>query len=78
MEQSFTADMPLLATSSALGLGRRCYSSPQQCYVHRLCSIKDTNTNRSLERWYITETSCEEFTMSCVVFVTYQCLQWAV
>jgi len=29
--QSFTACMPLLTATSALWLGRRCWSSPQQC-----------------------------------------------
>jgi len=32
--QSFTARMPLLTATSAFGLGRRCWSSPQQCYLH--------------------------------------------
>jgi len=34
---SFTACMPLLAASRAFRLGRRCWSSPQQCYPC-LCS----------------------------------------
>jgi len=29
--------MPLLAATSAFGLGRRRWSSPQQCYLHCLC-----------------------------------------
>ena len=37
MEHSFTAHMPLLTTVGASGLGRRCQSSPQQCYLHCLC-----------------------------------------
>ena len=32
MVQSFTARMPFLTATSAFGLGRRCWSSPQQCY----------------------------------------------
>ena len=36
--QSFTAHMPLLTATSAFGLGRRCWSSPQQCYLHCLCT----------------------------------------
>jgi len=34
--QSFTARMPLLTGTSAFGLGRRRWSSPQQCYLHCL------------------------------------------
>ena len=34
--QGFTARMPLLAATSAFGLGRRRWSSPQQCYLHCL------------------------------------------
>ena len=37
--QSFTADMPLLTAASALELGRRCWSSPQLCYLHCLRTI---------------------------------------
>jgi len=36
---SFTARMPLLTTTSAVGLGRRRWSCPQQCYLHCLCAI---------------------------------------
>ena len=48
--QSFTARMPSLTENRAFGLGRRRWSSPQQCYLHCLrtsvsylismCSIK--------------------------------------
>ena len=34
--QSFTAHMPLLTAANAFGLGRRRWSSPQQCYLHCL------------------------------------------
>ena len=34
--QSFTARMPLLTATSAFGLGRRCWSSPQPCYLRWL------------------------------------------
>ena len=34
--QSFTARMPLLTATSAFGLGRRCGSSPQPCYLRWL------------------------------------------
>ena len=34
--QSVTARMPLLTAASTFGLGRRCWSSPQQCYL-RYC-----------------------------------------
>jgi len=33
--QSFTALMPLLMATSAFGLGRRHWSSPQKCYLIR-------------------------------------------
>jgi len=36
--QSFTARMPLLTATSTFRLGRRCRSSPQQCYLHPLCT----------------------------------------
>jgi len=39
--QSFTAHMPLLTATSAFELGRRCWSSPQQCYLHCLRTIND-------------------------------------
>ena len=32
--QSFTARMLLLTVTRAFGLGRRHWSSPQQCYLH--------------------------------------------
>ena len=32
--QSFTACMPLLIATSAFGIGRRCWSYPQQHYLH--------------------------------------------
>jgi len=31
--------MPLLMTTSKFRLGRRCWSSAQQCYVHHLCAM---------------------------------------
>jgi len=34
--QSATARMTLLTATSAFGLGRRCWSSPQQCYLYCL------------------------------------------
>ena len=37
--QSFTAHIPLLVATTALGLGRRRWSSPQQCYLHCLHTI---------------------------------------
>jgi len=37
--QSFTARMPLLTATGAFGLGRRRWSSPQQCYLHCLCTL---------------------------------------
>ena len=39
MVQSFTAHMPLLAATSAFALGRRRWSSPQQCYLHCLRTL---------------------------------------
>ena len=37
--QSFTARMPLLMATRAFGLGRRRWSSPQQCYLHCLRAL---------------------------------------
>ena len=37
--QSFTARMPLLTATSAFGLGRKRWSSPQQCYLHYLRTL---------------------------------------
>ena len=39
LEQSFTACMPLLTATTAFGLGRIHKSSPQRCYLHRLCTF---------------------------------------
>jgi len=41
--QSFTAHMPLLTATSAFRLGRRRWSSPQQCYLHCLRTITSRN-----------------------------------
>jgi len=38
--QSFTACMRLLMATNASGLGRRRWSSPQQCYLHCLRTVK--------------------------------------
>jgi len=49
----FTGRMPFLPpinrvkalkATSAFGLGRRCYSSPQRCYLHRLHTLQNYNT----------------------------------
>ena len=37
--QSFTTYIPLLTATSAFGLGRRRWSSPQQCNLHCLCTL---------------------------------------
>ena len=47
--QSFTARMPLLAVTSALGLRRRCWISPLQCYLHCLCTCTETLS----KQWYV-------------------------
>jgi len=39
LERSFTAHIPLLMATSAFGLESRHKSSPQQCVLHRLCTI---------------------------------------
>ena len=39
--QSFTARMPLLKANRALGLGRKRWSSPQQCYLRCLRTYKN-------------------------------------
>ena len=41
--QRFTAHVPLLKTTSAFGIGRRRWSSPQQCYLHCLRAIAITS-----------------------------------
>jgi len=41
--QRFTARMPLLMATSEFGLGRRCWSSPQQCYLHYLHTLHTWN-----------------------------------
>ena len=38
--QSFTARMPLLTAISVFGLWKRCWSSPQQCYLHCLYTLE--------------------------------------
>jgi len=45
LEQSLTACMPLLTATSAFGLQRRCWSSPQLCYLHHHHSIKSIKWN---------------------------------
>ena len=40
LEQSCTADMPLLIATSTFGLGRKRLTSPQWCYLHCLCIIQ--------------------------------------
>ena len=37
--QSVTAHMPLLTATSTFGLGRRRWSSPQQCYLYCLRTV---------------------------------------
>ena len=46
MVQSFTAHMPLLTATSAFGLRRICWSSPQQCYLHLLTQNTDSVASR--------------------------------
>ena len=46
--QNFTTHMPLLAATSAFGLGRRHWSSPQQCYLqclHTFCAQPSNHRN---------------------------------
>jgi len=43
LKQSFTARMPLMATTNTFGSRRRRKSSPQQCYLHRLYTIRIEN-----------------------------------
>ena len=49
--QSFTAHMPLLTATSTFGLGRRRWSSPQQCYLHCLRTIPATDNVMSHVTW---------------------------
>ena len=44
--QSFTARMPLLTATSAFGLGRRCWSSPQPCYLRWLHGLNWGGSHR--------------------------------
>ena len=44
--QTSTACMPLLTATSAFGLGRRCWSSPQQCNLHRLHTLQSNRYKR--------------------------------
>jgi len=48
LEQSFTAHMPVLTTTSAFSLWRRCQSPHQQCYLQHLEIIPTTTTNVSI------------------------------
>jgi len=38
LEQSFAAHVPLPTANGTLVSGRRCYSSPEWCYLHHLCT----------------------------------------
>ena len=54
LEQSFTVHMPLTKAASAFGLGRECKSSPQWCYLQRLCTISiiKKHIHVNLLAWY--------------------------
>ena len=44
--------MPLLTATSAFRLGRRHWSSPQQCYLHRLCTLTTSITRKcKIYKW---------------------------
>ena len=47
--QSFTAHMPLLMATSAFELQRKCWSSPQQCYLYCLCMLPPANVEMNLK-----------------------------
>jgi len=51
--QSFTVCMPLLTTTSAFGLGRRRWSSPQQCYLHCLRTVGRLTSVLAVKRWLV-------------------------
>ena len=53
LEQTFTARMPLLMATSAFGLGRRRWSSYQQCYLHCLCTFQCSLINERIIRLYV-------------------------
>jgi len=53
LEQTFTARMPLLMAASAFGLGRRRWSSSQQCYLHCLCTFQCSLINEWIIRLYV-------------------------
>ena len=48
MVHSFTACMPLLTATSAFWSGRRCWSSPQQCYLYCLRTLWDCSKPSAL------------------------------
>ena len=50
--QSFTARMLLLIAASAFGLVRRCWSSPQHCYLHCLHALSESKIGVK-KSWFI-------------------------
>ena len=57
--QSFTACIPLLTATSAFRLGRRCWSSPQQCYLHCLRTLRLRTHDKALCKSAVTSASTE-------------------
>ena len=62
--------MPLLKANSAFGLGRRCWSSPQQCYLRSLCTSPAWRKCR-----YYHTTSCCIWNHAIFAMVTWSYLQ---
>ena len=68
--QSFTVRMPLLVATSAFGLERRRWSSPQQCYLHclrTLCSYLTSVVSVILNCWW--QSVCRAISLSVCVHV---------
>ena len=56
--QRFTACMPLLTATSAFGLGRRRWSSHQQCYLHCLHTLMTATSTFELDRVFLNSVTC--------------------
>jgi len=76
LEQSFTAWMSLLTAISAFGLGRKCQSSPQWCYLHCLymahstCRLNASVAGKTV--WFASNT-CHTWTLKWA-FYTKHCI----
>ena len=73
--QSFTVHMPLLTAISAFGLGRRRWSSPQQCYLHCLRTLLLTSETRRQSWWKRQirgqNVNAKSYCFGCVILITH-------